>query len=224
MSSFSSLKLADCLANIRRGHDMKRSVYFFCVAGVLFLLSACAGPGARIPISFFYKAKVPSSFSAAHSMQKVVVFPLKDNREDPKIVGRRIHLFGQIDTYESTTSVGESIAQLLVSSLRQRGWDARLASPGVQPQDIHADLVVTGTIPSLWAEAVSRIGYTQIDARFALNTEILDPNTGEKIISRIENQNSPKVVFFHPERLQDILNELVSSGLNRIDVTSSQAP
>lgn len=203
---------------------MKRCVSIFCGAGVFFLLSACAGPGARFPIFFSYKGEVPSTFRTAPSQQKVVVFPLKDNRKDPKLIGRRIHLFGQVDAYESTTSVGENLAQLLVSSLRQRGWDARLASPGVRPQDITTDLVVTGTIQSLWAEAVSRLGYTKIDARFALNVEILDPRTGVKITSRIENQNNPKVVFFHSELLQDILNELVSSGLNRIDVTSSQAP
>jgi len=197
---------------------MKRYDYILC--GVLFLLSACAGPGIRFPISFSYTGEIPSTSRTAPSQQKVVVFPLKDNRGDPNLIGRHIHLFGQVDTYESEASVGENIAQLLVSSLRQRGWDARLVSPGVQPHDITADLVVTGTIQSLWAEAISRLGYTQIDAHFALHVEILDPKTGMKITSRIEDQNSPKVVFFHPELLQKTINDLISSGLNRIDLTN----
>jgi hypothetical protein len=79
---------------------------------------------------------------------------------------------------------------------------------------------MTGTIQSLSAEAVSRIGYTKIDARFALNVDILDPRTGVKVTSKVANQNDPKVVFFHSESFEEILNDLVSSGLDRIDLSS----
>jgi hypothetical protein len=197
-----------------------RNGYILCGIGVLFLLAGCAGPGARFPISFSYQADASSAFKAGPSRPKLVVFPLEDKREDPKLIGRHIHLFGQVDTFESTIPVGENLAHLLVASLRQRGWDARLASPGVRPQDITVERVVTGTIQVLWAEAVSRLGYTKIDARFSLNVEILDPRTGEKINSNVENQNRPKVVFFRPELIQKILNELVSSSLNRIGTSS----
>jgi hypothetical protein len=203
---------------------MKQWIYIFCGVSVLFLLSACAGPGPRIPISFSYTGEVSSTSKIAPSQQKVVVFPLEDKRDDTKLIGRHIHLFKQVDTYEPTMPLGENIAQLLIFSLRQRGWDARLASPGIRPQDITTDLVVTGTIQTLWADAVSRVGYTKIDARFGVTMEILDPKTGTKITSKVANQNNPKVVVFNPESLQEILNELVSSGLNRIDLTSSQAP
>jgi hypothetical protein len=204
---------------------MKRFVYIFCGVWVLFLLSACAGAGTRFPIIFSYKGKVPSNFRTAPSQQKVVVFPLEDKREDRKLIARRIHLFGQVDTFESPiTPVGENIFILLVASLRQRGWDARLASLRIKPKDITTDLVVTGTIQSVWAEAISHFGYTKIDAHFSLNVEIINPKTGVKITSKIADQNNTKVVFFHPELIRDILNELISSGLNRIDLTNSQAP
>jgi hypothetical protein len=202
---------------------MKRCVYVFCAFWIIFLFSACAGPGERFPVSFSYKSETDVRGNRP-SQQKVVVFPLEDKREDPKLIGRHIHLFGKVDTYEPKTSVGENIAKLLVASFRQRGWDARLAPSGLRPQDIKTDLTVTGTIQSLWAEAISRIGYTKIDAHFALDAEILNPKTGMKITSRIANQTDPKVVFFHPESLQETLNELVSSGLNRIDPARSQAP
>ena len=203
---------------------MKRRAYIFSGVSVLFLLSACAGPGTRFPISLSYNGEISSTSKTAPSQQKVVVFPLEDKRDDTKLIGRHIHLSGQVDTYESKTSVSENISQLLIASLRQRGWYARLAPPGIRPQDIKTDLVVTGTIQSLGADAISRVGYTKIDARFGLNVEVLDPKTGTKMTSKIENRNDPKVVFFHSESLQEILNELVSSGLNRVDLASFKTP
>jgi hypothetical protein len=201
---------------------MKRCVYIFCGVWVLFLLSACAGPGERFPISFSYKEEAPSRTSP--SQQKVVVFPFEDKREDPKTVGRRVHLSGRVDTYEPKKSASENISQLLVASLRHQGWDARRAPSGIRPQDMKNDLVATGEIQALSAEAVSRIGYTKIDARFALNVEILNPKTGVKMTSRVANQNDPTVFIFRSETLQEILNELISSGLGRIDLTSFKTP
>jgi hypothetical protein len=154
----------------------------------------------------------------------VVVFPLEDKREDPKTIGRRIHLSGKVDTYVPKTAAGESIAKLLVASLRNRGWDAHPAPSGIRPGDIKTNLVITGTIQTLQAEAVSRIGYTSINARFALNVETADPRTGAKMTSKIANQNDPKVVFFHSETLEEVLNDLVSSGLNRIDLSGLKTP
>lgn len=203
---------------------MKLRAYIFYVVASLFLLPACAGPGEQLPISFSYKSEAPSVSRTAQSQQKIVVFPLEDKRENPKLTGRRIHLFGRVDTYEPKKSAGENVTQLLVASLRHRGWDARPAPAGVRPQDIKTDLVVTGTIQSLSAEAVSRIGYTKIDASFAVNVEFLDPKTDMKVTSKVANQNDPNVFIFHSETLQEVLNDLVSSGLDRIDLSGFKAP
>jgi hypothetical protein len=200
---------------------MKRCVYFFCGLWVVFLFSACAGPGERIPVTFSYTDESPAS-KTGPPQQKVVVFPFEDKRDDPKMIGRHIHLWGQVDTYMPKTSVGDNISRLLVVSLKHRGWDARLAPAGVPLKDIKTDLVVTGTVRSLRAEAISRIGYTKIDARFGLDADILNPKTSGKTTLSIVEQNDPKVVFFHSDSIQEILNDLISSGLNRIDLSGSQ--
>jgi hypothetical protein len=181
-------------------------------------LSACATPGERFPVELAYQGESPL---IVKSGPRVVVFPLEDRRSESDLIGRHHHLFGRVDTFESSAAVGKKVAELLVASLRQRGWDAVLAPPGRNPDDVESsaegpERVVTGQIQTLWAEAISHFGYTEIDARAVLNIEVLDTRTGNSTALKVENQNGPKVVIFRPELLQDALSEAISSGVNRV--------
>jgi len=161
---------------------------------LLLFLTACATIGERYPVSLTYQGGVSSPSQSATS-QKVMVFPLEDTRKDPNLIGQRTHLFGQMDTFETTAPAGEKIAELLVEALRQRGWDAHLAGPGMRPEQITGDRVVTGKIQTLWAEAVSHFGYTQIITRIGFDLKIMDPVTGGKMTFKIEDENTPQGGF-----------------------------
>jgi len=201
---------------------MKRRV-FRSIGGMLFLfLTACAGPGERLPVTLSYLDGTPLA-SVPSASRKVVVFPLEDKRKDPQVIGQRTHIFGQVDTFESATPTREKITQLLVDSLRKQGWDAHLAAPGSQPQEITNERVVTGTLRTLWAEATSHLGYTQIEAHFALYLEALNPTTGGRVTMRVDDQSTPKVVFFRARSFQETLNDLISSGLKGVRLTPSSA-
>ena len=185
-------------------------------------LAGCATPGENFPVALSYQGE-PPSLARQEAANHVVVFPFEDGRADPRSVGRHLHVFGQVDSFESELPVGRRVAELLVTSLKERGWDARLAKPGLSPRDLPgeggqdlADRVVTGTVQSLWAEAVSHFGYTEINAQLSIRVEIQNLKTGEKTTLSIDNQNDPKVLFFQPKQLQQTLNDLISSGLNRI--------
>jgi hypothetical protein len=194
---------------------MKRSAFLFW-GGMLTFIAACAGPGKRYPVSLSYRDGTPSKLEAP---RKVEVFSLEDKRDDPELIGRRTRLFGQVDTFRTEILVKEKITNLLIAALRRQGWDAHSAPPGIRPQQITGERVLTGTVKTLWAEATSYLGYTQIDARFTLLAQVLDPTTGEKITVAVDDQSDPKVFFFRPELLQKTLNELVSSSLNRVRLT-----
>ncbi len=181
---------------------------------LLSLLTACAGPGEHLPISLANQEITSSPFEATRG--KVIVFPLRDARPEPKRLGHRVHLFGTIDTLEPAFSVGERVAQLLVSSLRQRGYDAQMASAGTSPEEVTEGKVVTGTIQTLRVDATSHLGYTQIEADSIVNIEIRDPKTGVKTDFKIVDENSPKVVFFRPEVLEETLRDLISDGMKRV--------
>lgn len=181
---------------------------------LLSLLTACAGPGERVPVSLSSKEKPPPSTQLKPG--KWIVFPLADAHPEPKQVGRRIHLFGQIDTYEPTSSLGERIAQLLVISLRRRGYDALMASPTAHPGEVTGERVLTGTIRTFWIDATSHFGYTQMQANARMNIEIRDIKTGAKTAVRIEGENAPKVVFFSRDVLEETLSELISDGMKQV--------
>ena len=182
-------------------------------------LTACAASGKDFPISLSFTEGVSASPAGA-SPQKVVIFPLEDRRlisEAPaERIGRRTHLFGRIDTFESKIPVGESVAQLVATTFRLRGWEVHPAPPGSRPDQITDARVVTGSIQTLWAEAVSHIGYTEIDTHFSLHLEIRDPKTGATTRFKIDDENDPKVVFFNPQKLERTVNDLVSEGISRI--------
>lgn len=86
---------------------------------------------------------------------------------------------------ESTAPMGESIAHVVEAAFRQREWDARAAAPGSRPDQISDAKVVTGTIQSLWREATSHVGYTEIDSHFTFQMEIRDPKT---VLKHIQDQ------------------------------------
>jgi hypothetical protein len=183
-------------------------------------LIACATPGERFPVDLSYQGESPLILKPG---SKVVVFPLDDRRSESELIGRHTHVFGRVDTFESSALIGKKVADLLVASLRQRGWDAVMAQPGRHPNDVElsgeerlSERVVSGTIQTLWAEATSHFGYTEIDAHAVLNIEIRDTRTGTTTTLKVDNQNVPKVVIFRPELLQDALSEVVSSGVNRV--------
>jgi hypothetical protein len=44
------------------------------------------------------------------------------------------------------------------------------------------------------------------------------------VTSKVANQTDPKVVFFHSETIEETLNDLVSSGLDRIDLSNFKTP
>jgi len=185
---------------------------------ILLLLTACAGPGERYPVSLSYQNEFPLPHPSG-PLQRVTVFPLEDRRTDPQWLGRRIHLFGQVDTFESRIPVGPGVTDLLILALRQRGWDAHLPAPGIRPSEVTGERVLTGTIKSLRADATSHLGYTQIEAQFTWYAEILNPSVGGKISFAADDQSTPKVFIFRASVLEKTLNQLVSESLRRVQIS-----
>jgi hypothetical protein len=149
---------------------------------------------------------------------KIIVFPLEELRKDSKLIGRRTHFFGKVDTFKIEVPLGERISTLLVEVLKQKGWDAKMASPGIGAEDITSDWVVTGKIRRLWAEATSHLGYTQIGKSVDLDIVIIDHQTSVKTKFNLKEEDAPKVVFFQNSLFQNYLNEIVSTCLNHTQV------
>jgi hypothetical protein len=149
---------------------------------------------------------------------KIIVFPLEELRKDSKLIGRRTHFFGKVDTFKIEVPLGERISTLLVEVLKQKGWDAKMASPGIGAEDITSDWVVTGKIRRLWAEATSHLGYTQIGKSVDLDIVIIDHQTSVKTKFNLKEEDAPKVVFFQNSLFQNYLNEIVSNCLNHTQV------
>jgi|GEM_PF-1950333 len=193
-----------------------------CFLLFLGMLAGCATAEERFPIQISYQGEAPS-LPRQEVENRVVVFPFEDGRAETHLVGRHLHVFGQIDTFESKEPVGKRVAELLVISLRQRGWDARLADSGLSATGasdeggkVLTDRVVTGKVQKLWAEAVSHVACTEIDANLAIRVEIQNLKSAEKTFLDIENQNDPRVLIFNPKFIQETLDELVSGGVNRV--------
>jgi hypothetical protein len=123
---------------------MRRIVFSTILGGTLIVfLTSCASTSQKFPVNLSYQSGDSSSTKSSLT-GKIIVFPLEHLRKDTKLIGRRTHLFGQVDTFETGVPSGEQISHLLVDILKQKGWDAEFASPGVRPGNINNNRVLQG--------------------------------------------------------------------------------
>lgn len=188
------------------------------VCMLAFLLGGCVGHGDVVKLDLEPTPKAATT--QAGQPITAVVMPFEDQRSDKTWLGRRQHLFGG-ETYFTLSGgkPGEVVAQAFADHLRQRGWRASVIKSGeaVAPKaEGGPDVLVTGQIQELSADAVSKFGRTEITVKEKMAVQMKNAQDGSTARLNVDGMRESTVFWFNPEKVEEPFNDLMRENLDRI--------
>ncbi|HEX2056292.1 MAG TPA: hypothetical protein VHF07_07350 [Nitrospiraceae bacterium] len=184
---------------------------------LLALIAGCAGSGKTVALDVV--PKLPPAQSLASDPVKIVIEPFEDRRADTSKLGHRTHLGGGV-TYFNVAGgkVGDTAAEVMAETLRQkgwqrRGWDARVVQSGVSVSG--ADIIVTGEVLELAANAKSRFFSTVITTECKMTIKASNLKDGSVTTRNVEGALTQTVFWFENDDVRKIVSLVLKDGFDR---------
>jgi hypothetical protein len=184
---------------------------------MLLILAGCAGSGQTVALDVV--PKLPPAQSVSSDPVKIVIEPFEDRRADPTRLGLRTHLGGGV-TYFNVTGgkAGETVAEALAETLRQRGWqgrgwDARVVQSGVAVSG--ADIIITGQLLDLATNAKSRFFSTVITAESKMVIKAFNPKDDSSTTRHVEGALTQTVFWFEHDDVRKLVGLALKDGIER---------
>jgi hypothetical protein len=180
-----------------------------CLVGFL-VISGCATQGEKIDVKIGAKSGTEAKPAATGGV-KVAVVPFQDDRTDRSRLGTRQHLWGGESSFVLPSgTVGEASARALADYLKQRGWQAALATNGTG-----ADITITGKLLDVAVDAKSGIAHTALTGRNKMVIQVDNAADGSKMRETVMGVGSDTVFWFDPEDAEELLNDLYDRNFER---------
>jgi hypothetical protein len=165
------------------------------------------------------RARMPASFAHGGTRDglRVAVLTFADQRPEKRHLGARSHIFGG-ETYFNVPGgdPGVSVAQALADYLRQSGWQAWHANPGITVPGETAEVVLSGQVADFHADARSRVFSTEITSSMRIIVQAKNVEDGSVNTLTMSGAASDVVFWFSPEDVQAILNEAVANTATKL--------
>lgn len=184
---------------------------------ILATLVGCSGSGKTVALDVV--PKLPPAQALASEPVKIVIEPFEDKRTDTTKLGYRTHLGGGV-TYFNVPGgkVGDSAAETLAETLRQRGWqnrgwDARVVPSGVNVSG--ADIIMTGEVQELTANAKSRFFSTVITTESKMVIRASNLRDGSVTTRNVEGSLKQTVFWFEHDDVRKLVGNVLRDGFER---------
>lgn len=193
---------------------MKHIALRTILVGSLLVSGGCAGKGETVPLNVGSKPSAKPAAEAPVGAVKVVVTPFLDDRSDRTKLGTRYSLWGSDVAYTiKSGTVGEATAKALADYLTRKGWRAQYVSSVSQAGG--ADVVISGKILELSADAHGAIGSTDITAKNKVTFQAANQKDGSSITSTNSHTGTYTVFWYAPEDGEEILNEVLERNFEK---------
>lgn len=186
------------------------------VALLVSFVAGCAGKGEVR--QFDLQPKQSAAPSAGVEPVKIVIEPFEDRRTNKTRIGNRSHLWGGVTHFDVTGGrPAELIAQRLAHRLQTRGWggrpwNVRLEQAG---SSADADILITGEVEELSANAKSRLFSTVIETKQRLVIQAKNRADNSSTTRMIEGARTRTVFWFEDEDVRELLADTINDGLDR---------
>jgi hypothetical protein len=148
----------------------------------------------------------------------ILVEPFRDNRPQKNRIGSRTHFWGGATHFNVWTgNVSEGMANLAVEYLQQRKWQASRSTTsetgaGTPP----ADVILTGDIVSIEANAKTGFGFTDMAVKMRVGFEATNVVDGSTVKMVLGANGTHTVATFNPKDVEELTNEVAKDLFNQL--------
>ena len=185
---------------------------FCCLVGIL-LFSGCQGTGNTVNFDPRAISTPNRATSVHHEDLSILVEPFQDARPQQQRLGARTHLWGGVTNFSAWNgNISEGMANLAIDYLQQQHWQASRATADQTGEASPTDVILTGTVLSLNANAKSGFGFTAITVDMRVRFEAKNKVDGSTIRIILGANGSDTVAMFDPKDVDRLMN-LVAKDL-----------
>ncbi|MCC6544775.1 MAG: hypothetical protein IT392_09785 [Nitrospirae bacterium] len=207
-----------------RGGVVWGSVFLWMLPALLMLTLIGCARGVTYVIDVSYSPQIKDLSHDKTEPVRIAVIPFEDSRENKRGIGTRTRLMGRIDEFEARPyPAAAAITDTLVSALRIKGYNPVVVTGGKDYAGItegtSIQMVLSGTVEELWAEAISKPAHTSINTKVKIKVNIYSVNDKTIRTLTVQSQSAPQVVFFSPGILQHAVNDTLTDAINKLLAT-----
>lgn len=198
---------------------MKTQANWFIMMCIVSLgVAGCQGKGQTVN---FNPHAFPSSMKATpnhHEDLTIVVEPFQDKRAQKTRLGSRTHFWGGATHFNAWNgNLGEGMADLALEYLQQEKWQASRATGAEPPAgSAPADVILTGDILVMEANAKTGFGFTDIEVKIRVAFEAKNAVDGSTVRMVLGANGTDSVVTFDPKDVEVLTNHVAKDLFNQL--------
>ncbi len=186
----------------------------------MLMLTGCAR-GVTYVIDVNYAPQIKGISNVQTEPLSIAIIPFDDARENKRGIGTRVRLTGRTDEFEARPYPASSaVTETLESALRIKGYRPVVVAGSKDYAGIAEgksyQVVLSGVVEELWAEAVTKPAYTDIKTRVSLRVTVYNVADQRIRTMTVQSQSSPQVIFFSPPILQNAINDTLTEAINKL--------
>lgn len=188
-----------------------RQLLLSIVGGLL--LVGCQGSGHTINLEpHALRSHSTQATSVHEDSLTILVEPFQDARPQHDRLGTRTHLWGGVTHFNAWNgNISEGMADLAIDYMQQQ-WQASRGTAGKENSSLSSDVVITGTVLSLEANAKSGFGFTNITVDMRVRFEAKNTVDGSTVRMVLGANGSDSIAVFDPKDVERLIN-LVAKDL-----------
>lgn len=189
-----------------------------CYLLLSLMLGGCQGTGEMHNFNLHALPSSPARSEAFHDDSiKILVQPFQDNRNQTQRLGHRTHFWGGTTQFNAWNgNVGDGMADLAVEYLLQRKWQAARDRPTAEGSPPPSDVILTGDVLILDANAKSGFGFTDVEVKMKVGFEAKNLSDGSTVRMVLGANGSDRVVTFDPKDVEKLANLVAKDLFNQL--------
>jgi uncharacterized lipoprotein YajG len=194
----------------KRSKDIR---LFLSIISIL-VFTGCQGNGQTVNFDpHALSSPSPRTADVADDSLTIVVEPFLDSRPQQHRLGSRTHVWGGSTHFNAWNgNVSEGMATLAVEYLQQHQWRASQGVDDPTQTNPASDVILTGTVLSLKANAKSGFFFTDITVGMKVRFEAKNTVDGSTVRMVLGANGADTVTIFSPQDVEQLLN-LVAKDL-----------
>ena len=198
---------------------MKTQANWFIMVFIVSLgVVGCQGAGQTVNFNPHAFSSTMKTTTNQHEDLTIVVEPFQDKRGQKTRLGSRTHFWGGATHFNAWNgNLGEGMADLALEYLQQEKWQASRATGAEPPAgSAPADVILTGDILVMEANAKTGFGFTDIEVKIRVAFEAKNAVDGSTVRMVLGANGTDSVVTFDPKDVEVLTNHVAKDLFNQL--------